>query len=351
MSISLGDISRRLNSNSSEIGNIREEIKQMQSQPDRNIGLTVQKAVEKHMSAESVEKTIEQIVNKRMDVVSKQVDKLRAVQAVQAQTNARLSNPSSKGPTTTSVPACRTNELFEAKYWNCRRAVRIWPVDCSSEASMWAGVSEFFFDRLLIPPSDLPQEAVDSITKVLPGRRKRKIENEVIVKLNSVQLRDMIVSYAPNLRAWRDKDGSVQSATGIRLEIPDHLMAVFKTLERYGFYMKDKFKDGFHRHIRFDDMNMSLVIDYALPGEDKWHHTDFENAREELRSNAPPAYPRSSSSNAADVTEAPKVWGLPGNAAAGSAGASSNESERASNANDQPTDRENWPEEDEDMQS
>ena len=151
-------------------------------------------------------------------------------------------------------------------------------MDCTNDATMWRGVGDFFFDRLRIPQSDLPQEAVEEIIKVNPGRRKKKIENEVIVKLRSVQLRDMVVSYAPNLREWRDRDGSTRTATGLRLEIPDHLMGVFKTLERYGFYLKEKYKDGLRRHIRYDDINMTLVLDYAMPGEDKWQRVDYENA-------------------------------------------------------------------------
>ena len=145
----------------------------------------------------------------------------------------------------------------------------------------------------------------------MPGRKKRKIESEVIVRFTSVQVRDMVVSYAPNLRAWREQDGSGRAAAGLRLEIPDHLMAVFKTLEKYGHYLKDKYKDGLRRHIRYDDYNMTLVIDYALPGEDKWARTDFETAREEMRGHPPSAYSfgRFSSSSAADMEARPSRGG------------------------------------------
>ena len=95
-------------------------------------------------------------------------------------------------------------------------------------------------------------------------------------------------------------------------------MAVFKTLERYGHFLRNKHSVGLRRHIRFDDMNMSLVMDFALPKEDTWSRVDYENAREELR-NAPSMGSFSgtpfSSSSAADVSEpapaASRTWGAP----------------------------------------
>ena len=167
---------------------------------------------------------------------------------------------------------------------------------------------------------------METITRVLPGRKKKKIESEVIVRFTSVQVRDMVVSYAPNLRNWREQDGSGRTAAGLRLEIPDHLMAVFKTLEKYGHYLKEKYKDGLRRHIRYDDYNMTLVIDYALPGKDKWDRVDFETAREELRSHPPSSftYNRSSSSSVADGESHAKGWRAP---AAASSSAEQNEEE------------------------
>ena len=60
------------------------------------------------------------------------------------------------------------------------------------------GAFNFFFEKLQIPPSHIPQEAVEEIKRVRPGRRKTKITDEVVVRFNSVQMRDMVVSYAPS---------------------------------------------------------------------------------------------------------------------------------------------------------
>ena len=250
------------------------------------------------------------LVNKKIEGLTKELDKVRAIQAVQAQTNAKLCD---NRPRPLRAAAVQAKESFETRYLECRRSVRLWPVDHTSEATLWEGVSQFFFDKLLISTSDLSQDSVECITRVLPGKRKKKIESEVIVRFTSVQVRDMVVSYAPNLRAWREQDGSGRSAAGLRLEIPDHLMSVFKTLERFGHQLKDKYKEGLRRHIRYDDYKMTLVIDFALPGEEKWQRVDFENAREEMRNHPPRSIePRFSSSSAADVDGAQKPWGVPG---------------------------------------
>ena len=74
--------------------------------------------------------------------MGKDLDKVRAIQAVQAQTNAKLCD---SRPRPLQVAAIQTKEAFEAKYLECRRSIRLWPVDHTSEASFWDGVSRFFF--------------------------------------------------------------------------------------------------------------------------------------------------------------------------------------------------------------
>ena len=310
LSDSLTDMSAQVSSNSAKIIALQKGIEAIKKQPVQNIDSAVRSEVDKQMAASKsvLDDQLRMMVNKKMGELNKEVDKVKVVQAVQAQTNEQLADIRGRRP-----GVARSREDFEAKYWKCRRSIRLWPIDCSSESTMWAEVGNFFSERLQIPHDDLPQEEVEAITRVLPGRRKKKIENEVIVRLKSVQIRDMIVSYAPNLRAWREQDGSGRAATGLRLEIPDHLMAVFKTLERYGFHLKEKYKEGLRRHSRYDDMNMSLVMDFALPEKEKWQRIDFENAREELRMNgpAPSTFPRFSSSSAADVADTPRTWAAP----------------------------------------
>ena len=116
--------------------------------PNQNVDRAVDKAVTERLAAAhnvwSDELTT--IVNKKLEAVTKEMDKVRAVQAVQAQTNLKLSEVRrEKGKNTTGL----LRDTFEEKYWKCRSAVRIWPINCSSENTMWADVGTFFFDKLL----------------------------------------------------------------------------------------------------------------------------------------------------------------------------------------------------------
>ena len=314
LTLSVADMSSTVGVHSEQIEAIQRDIKTLQARPLQNVQNQVRESVEERMAATEtvLDDKLHLLVNKKLESVSKEMDKIRAIQAVQAQTNAKCMENKTRSLATGQVGTLvSAYSEFDTKFLECRRSVRLWPIDHSTEQTLWTGVRDFFFDKLSIPHTNLPQEAVESVVRVLPGRKKRKIESEVIVKFASVQVRDMVVSYAPNLRAWREKDGSGRSAAGLRLEIPDHLMSVFKTLERYGHYLKDRYKDGLRRHIRYDDYSRTLVMDYALPGSDKWDRIDFDNAREELRQHAPAHPQRFSSSSAADVAEAPKAWTVP----------------------------------------
>ena len=318
LSNSLTGLAGQVSTHTSLIASMQQDIDKLQRTKNVNHAQDIDKKIDAAVKASTatsqtiLDDRLEQLLNKKLQGISKDLDKVRAVQAVQAQTNAKLLDPKTSVSSVSKPETPSIKEKFEDKYWSCRSSIRIWPVDSSTDAAMWAGVGDFFFDKLQIPRTSLPQEGVDSIQRVMPGRKKKKIENEVIVRFNSVQLRDMVTSYAPNLRQWREKDGSANGSTGLRLEIPDHLMAVFKTLERYGHFLKDKHKEGLRRHIRFEDYEMTLVMDYALPGEDVWQRIEYENAREELRvSSYTSRYVPFSSSSTSDLSETPKAWGVP----------------------------------------
>ena len=54
------------------------------------------------------------------------------------------------------------------------------------------------------------------------------------------------------------------------MDIPTHLMSVFKLLEDHGRQMKLKYGAEFKRHIRFDDSERNLYLNVRLPGELSW---------------------------------------------------------------------------------
>ena len=83
-----------------------------------------------------------------------------------------------------------------------------------------------------------------------------------------------MASYAPNLARWREGDRRVR----LRLEIPDFLCGVFQVLERYAHMLKGQNPHFFRHSIKFDVVNLSLVMDYTVEEDGPWYRVDYEEA-------------------------------------------------------------------------
>ena len=86
------------------------------------------------------------------------------------------------------------------------------------------------------------------------------------------------MSHAKNLAEWTGKEGDKPLA-GIRLELPDRLLADFKSLEQYGHALRAKHKAGLKRHIKMDDARLCLYMDVFVPRIKEWTRVDVEMAR------------------------------------------------------------------------
>ena len=165
------------------------------------------------------------------------------------------------------------------EYWRCRRSVRCWPIR-GPNSDLWGLTGDFFTKTLAIPPSNIPQDCVESIRRLGARRSSKptKIQHEVLVTFKDVASRDMVFSYASNLARFRqDVD-----PPGIRLEYPSQLTGVFRMLEKYGIIMRARLGPQFKRSIKFDDGSMSLSMDVLLPGDTTWTKVPFEVASEEV---------------------------------------------------------------------
>ena len=175
----------------------------------------------------------------------------------------------------------------EDDYWRARRSVRIWPVAGATSVEIWRASGVFFNDVLEIPVSDLPENTVEEVRRIVNKRRARpgglentqRVADEVLVVFKDVAIRDMVMSYAPNLA----KTNGLPQSSGIRMEIPPHLLGVFRTLDDHGHMLRGRHGQGVKRNIKFDDGEMSLYMDLRLPGDNSWMRVDYEMAREELR--------------------------------------------------------------------
>ena len=183
----------------------------------------------------------------------------------------------SSGPSTGRVNRCDSKD--NGAYWRSRRSVRCWPIN-GPDCDLWGLTGDFFTKILRIPPSNLPQESVETIRRLGTRRSNRpnKIQNEVLVVFRDVATRDMVMSYAANLAAYKHQE----SPPGVRLDYPDHLRGVFSTLESYGHQLRQKLGPKLKRSIKYDDTSMSMYIDICFPDETKWSRISLNIAEEEV---------------------------------------------------------------------
>lgn len=98
--------------------------------------------------------------------------------------------------------------------------------------------------------------------------------HEVTVEFLTVNLRDVVKSSAYNLAGDRE--------SGIRLEIPHHLMQNFKALNAASYKLKMKFPQC-KRNIKYDDERCDLVLDFCTDDKSRWKKLKPEQAREMQR--------------------------------------------------------------------
>ena len=147
----------------------------------------------------------------------------------------------------------------EAQFQLGRRSIRIWPI--SEVNDLEESVRTFFKRYLKIPPSVADGAEIELIKRQDQPRRS-KIQREVLVRFKSIQARDTIHSYAANLADFK-------GTAGLRLEIPDFLRGVFRRFESHGAALRNKYGQV-KRSVRFDDANMSLLMDVKLE-DTQWH--------------------------------------------------------------------------------
>ena len=156
----------------------------------------------------------------------------------------------------------------EREFLLCRRSVRLWPVQDSG--GLEKGVKKFLAYYL-----KMPAEVVESLTFVEVEKqgqtRRSKIKDEVLIRLQTSQQRDMIQSYAPNL-------ASAQGLAGIRRDIPVHLGGLFRLFESHAAALRAQY-GTVKRAVRFDDVEKSLYMDIKLQDTD-WHRVSASEIRE-----------------------------------------------------------------------
>ena len=145
------------------------------------------------------------------------------------------------------------------QYWAARKKIRCAPVPQGQDRNEFlSNADAFFADKLCIPYGELHQNTVIDVQRE-PGRKRNTTLHEAIITFDSVQTRDCVAPYASNLA-----NNSGAQRPSLRLEIPDYLCGVFRVLERYAHILKCQNPAFFRRSIKYDDVNLSLVLDYCV---------------------------------------------------------------------------------------
>ena len=186
------------------------------------------------------------------------------------------------GSSGTEKKSASKGEREEKQYWRARRSARFFPIEGVTEQELRQSVEHFCTEKLRIPAADFNQRDIEGVRRVRM-RRGKESQQEVIVLFEDIETRDRITSYARNLSQFIDSAG--KPTAGIRFEIPDHLSGVHRTLLQYGHAMWNKHKrdPGFKRNVRFDDIEMTYVLDIKFPKKLKWITVSYARALRDRR--------------------------------------------------------------------
>lgn len=160
----------------------------------------------------------------------------------------------------------------EGRYWKARQSLRVWPIRGEGKA-MTVALADFLQDKLLLE-EDVVEQVNECKIRRIPNGRDVKIRFEVSVEFPSVEVRDAVRNAAFNLAGHAD--------SGIRLEIPHHLMANFKALNNASYKLRQKFP-GCKRNIKYDDEACDLVLDFRTGQASQWRTLTAGEAKKMAR--------------------------------------------------------------------
>ena len=165
----------------------------------------------------------------------------------------------------------------DRRYWKARRSLRMWPIR-GEGGDMKSAVLTFLATKLRLGEDVIADAENCHIARVPASNNKNnksKIYSEAVVEFPTVDLRDLVRKSAFNLA------GDDQS--GIRLEVPHHLMKNFKSLEAASYRLRQKYPN-IRRNIKFDDEVCDVVLEFRIQEGDQWKRLRPHQAKELQRS-------------------------------------------------------------------
>ena len=104
---------------------------------------------------------------------------------------------------------------------------------------------------------------------------------EIIALFWCSSVRDHVKSYGRYLARHVNK--LAQPIAGLQIEVPEHLGGIFADLTSHGYLLRQSHGAGLRCSIKFDEAEVSLVMDVQLPNSSDWPHVDGDLAHEEKR--------------------------------------------------------------------
>lgn len=193
------------------------------------------------------------------------------------------SAPPGQATSSLSQPVCPPTKSTHDRnaFQLSRRRLRLWPIAGENDDELMEAVEVFCCQALGAPRKD--QLGISKVTRVKSAPRGVAYM-EALVEFADSYNRDDILMRGPMLAMYREND---KPTAGIRLDIPQHLMGSFKTLEAFGFGLKRRHGKGFRKHIKFDDFTEELYIQVGMrkdeEDETEWQSYTAREAREGLK--------------------------------------------------------------------
>ena len=179
-----------------------------------------------------------------------------------------------------SMSEQRDNTSHARRYWFARRCLKMWKVSRneSTEANEEL-VEHFIHETLQVERRDFNiTEQVEGVRKLRSGGSNNN-RWEILVIFTDVGTRDFIYSHARHLAGSTDMEG--KRTAGIKMEIPVHLLPVFRTLEKHGHILKQRSGAEMKRQIMYDDDEMSLYLDVKITRDAPWQRVMPSVAKKE----------------------------------------------------------------------
>ena len=147
------------------------------------------------------------------------------------------------------------------RYWEARKCAKMSPILGTSEDDLRGSVERFIFETLMVDKQEFSMESVSFVRRVR-SFGTANIDNECLVVFADVEKRDFVYSHARNLVGQPIVEGKRES--NLRMHVPVHLLECFRTLDKHGHVLKQKYeKKGkkIKRHVNYDDEAESLYLD------------------------------------------------------------------------------------------